>query len=67
MIPLFIMPSWMVTLASFSPVRWGITALEGAIWRGLSYQEMLAPVGILLAIGITSFTIGVVTLSRRQL
>ncbi len=67
MIPLFVMPSWMVTLASFSPVRWGITALEGAIWRGLSYQEMLLPVGILLAIGITSFTIGVATLSRRQL
>ncbi len=67
MIPLIAMPTWMVTLAALSPVRWGITALEGAIWRGLSYQEMLLPVGILVSIGVISFTIGVTVLSRRQL
>ncbi len=67
MIPLIAMPTWMVKLAALSPVRWGITALEGAIWRGLSYQEMLLPVGILVSIGVISFFIGVTVLSRRQL
>ncbi len=67
MIPLFAMPSWMVNIAAISPVRWGITALEGAIWRGLTYQEMLLPLGILVTIGVVSFYVGVTILSRRQL
>ncbi len=67
MIPLIAMPSWMVEIGALSPVRWGITALEGAIWRGLSYQEMLLPVGILVTIGVTAFFIGVTILSRRQM
>jgi ABC-2 type transport system permease protein len=58
MVPLFIMPAWMVTLGHVSPVKWAILALEGAIWRGFSLQEMLQPCGILIAVGVVSFAIG---------
>ena len=62
MIPLAFMPHWMAQIGVVSPVRWSITAFEGAIWRGFSFQEMLLPCGILAAIGIVCFVIGTRTL-----
>ena len=59
MIPLFFMPAWMQVVSNVSPVKWGILALEGAIWRGFSWSEMLLPCGILLAIGTVAFGLGV--------
>jgi ABC-2 type transport system permease protein len=59
MIPLFIMPGWMVTASYVSPIRWSIVAFEGAIWRGFSLSEMLLPCGILTLTGLVCFTIGV--------
>jgi ABC-2 type transport system permease protein len=59
MIPLFILPSWMRQLSNISPVKWSILAMEGAIWRQFSFQEMLLPCGILIAIGVVLFAIGV--------
>ena len=58
MIPLFVMPPWLQQIASFSPVKWGILALEGAIWRGFSLEEMMLPCGILLALGAVCFSLG---------
>jgi ABC-2 type transport system permease protein len=58
MVPLFVMPKWMVTAGNCSPVKWAILALEGAIWRGFSFREMLLPCGILVAVGIVSFVVG---------
>lgn len=58
MIPLFFLPPWVQTIGNFSPVKWGILALEGAIWRGFSTGEMLLPCGILLAVGIGGFALG---------
>ena len=66
MIPLMFMPSWLVTISNFSPVKWGILAIEGAVWRGFTYSDMLLPVGMLLGIGALTFTIGVTVLSRRD-
>ncbi|RKX26460.1 MAG: ABC transporter permease [Candidatus Zixiibacteriota bacterium] len=66
MIPLLFMPSWMQTVSHLSPVKWGIVAIEGAIWRGFSYSEMALPIFILLSIGISAFTIGVMVLARRD-
>jgi ABC-2 type transport system permease protein len=66
MIPLIAMPSWMRTASSFSPVKWGILALEGAIWRGYTLSEMLLPCGILIAVGAGCFALGVVLLARQQ-
>jgi ABC-2 type transport system permease protein len=64
MIPLFIMPAWMVTLSNFSPVKWAVLAVEGAMWRGFALRDMLLPCGILLAVGGLSFVLGTRSLKR---
>jgi ABC-2 type transport system permease protein len=65
LLPLIAMPEWMLAISYFSPVRWGILALEGAIWRGFDLTEMLLPLGILLSVGVLSFGLGARILSRR--
>ncbi|MHC4520110.1 MAG: ABC transporter permease, partial [Planctomycetota bacterium] len=67
MLPLFVMPTWMQRISHFSPVKWGIFAMEGAIWRNFSVVEMLMPCGILLALGAAFFGLGVVMLRRARL
>ena len=62
MVPLAFMPRWMAQAGAISPVRWGILAFEGALWRGFSFQEMLLPCAILLATGAVCFAIGTRTL-----
>lgn len=57
-IPLFFMPPFMQTLSSISPFKWAILAVEGAIWRGFTFQQMLLPCGILLTLGVVCFVIG---------
>jgi ABC-2 type transport system permease protein len=47
MIPLFVMPPWMLQLSNLSPVKWAVIGIEGATWRGFSYAEMATPVAIL--------------------
>jgi ABC-2 type transport system permease protein len=59
MIPLFFMPSWMRTVGTFSPVKWSVLAMEGAVWRGFSLVDMLKPCGILIAVGVVCFAVGV--------
>jgi ABC-2 type transport system permease protein len=58
MMPLFFMPSWMQGVSNISPVKWAILALEGPIWRGFSFQEMILPCSILVGIGVVFFAIG---------
>jgi ABC-2 type transport system permease protein len=58
MLPLFLMPSWMRTVGHVSPVKWAILSIEGAVWRGFSFGEMLQPCAILLGIGVLSFSVG---------
>ena len=67
MMPLAFMPSWMARISHFSPVKWGILAMEGAIWRGFSVFEMVVPCAVLLAIGLSFFSLGVLMLRRAQL
>ncbi|MGQ0735640.1 MAG: ABC transporter permease [Acidobacteriota bacterium] len=59
MMPQFIMPGWMQTIGTVSPINWAIQAIEGAVWRGLSLPEMLAPLAALLAFGAVCFAVGV--------
>jgi ABC-2 type transport system permease protein len=66
MIPLFVMPPWLQSVSHFSPVKWGIYALEGAIWRQFTLVEMLGPCLILLAIGMAFFSLGVLMLRRQE-
>ena len=58
MVPLFAMPAWMQAAGVISPVRWGILALEGAIWRGFGPAELALPCAVLWAVGVAGFTIG---------
>jgi len=64
MIPLIAMPPWMQTASGVSPVKWGIVALEGSVWRGYSPAEMALPCAILASVGLVGFSIGWV-LSKR--
>ncbi|MGQ0612876.1 MAG: ABC transporter permease [Planctomycetaceae bacterium] len=66
MVPLIAMPAWMVTLSNVSPVKWGIVALEGAIWRGFALSEMALPCAILWAIGLGGLGAGVRLLARAD-
>jgi ABC-2 type transport system permease protein len=66
MIPLLFMPPWMQTLSNLSPVKWMIFSLEGAIWRGFSYAEMVLPCAILVGVGVAASCVGVVLLNRRD-
>lgn len=65
MIPLSVMPSWLTAVSHFSPVKWSILAMEGALWRGFSLMEMLPSVAILLTVGVVIFALGA-TLFRWQ-
>jgi ABC-2 type transport system permease protein len=58
MVPLFVMPSWLLTASQVSPVKWALLALEGAIWRGFTLQEMLLPCAVLIVLGIVCFLVG---------
>ncbi len=58
MIPLFAMPAWMLPLSNVSPVKWGILALEGALWRGFTPAEMLLPCAVLIGVGVAGFSLG---------
>jgi ABC-2 type transport system permease protein len=66
MVPLFVMPLWMQNVGSVSPIKWGILALEGAIWRGFSLAEMLLPCTILVAVGVGCYSLGVWNLARQD-
>jgi ABC-2 type transport system permease protein len=63
-VPLIAMPPWMQQASSLSPVKWGIVALEGAIWRGFSWREMAVPCAILLAVGAAGFIFGALRMRK---
>lgn len=66
MMPLAFMPSWLRRASHISPVKWGIFALEGAVWRNFSLAEMVGPCLLLLAIGAVFFSLGVIVLRRQE-
>jgi len=66
MIPLMAMPSWFAGLSNFSPVKWSVLAMEGAIWRGFGWGQMAMPLGILLGLGAVGLAIGTIVLSRTD-
>lgn len=66
MLPLLFMPSWLRPFSNISPVKWSIFALEGGIWRDLSFLEMTKPLLILLAIGAVCFMFGAAMLRRQD-
>lgn len=65
MIPVMFMPNWIRSVSVLSPVRWAITAIEGAIWRDFSFAEMMLPCGILVLFGLAGVAVGTTVLSKR--
>lgn len=59
MIPLFLMPSWMQTMALISPIRWAIVTLEGAIWRQYSLFDMLLPIAVCLSLAALGYLLAI--------
>lgn len=66
MVPLSLMPEWLRALSVVSPVRWGIVALEGALWRGFSAQELLLPSAVLLGMGVFGWSAGFLLVGRSR-
>jgi len=57
-IPLFFMPPVLQTLSYASPFRWAVLAIEGPFWRDMAVSEQIAPLVVLLAIGVGGFLAG---------
>jgi ABC-2 type transport system permease protein len=66
MIPLIAMPPWLLTVSHWSMVKWGILAVEGAIWRDFSWGEMAFPIALLVGVGAVGFALGSWILSRSD-
>jgi ABC-2 type transport system permease protein len=66
MIPVMFMPAVIQKFSVVSPIKWGILAIEGAIWRDFSLQEMLFPCGVLLAVGTLGLVVGTLILQRSD-
>src|SRR5262249_11541813 len=62
--PLFILPPTVQKIASISPFKWANQAIEGAVWRGFSPQDMLVPVAVLLAMGVGGYLVGAAAMRR---
>jgi len=66
MFPLFLMPGWMQTASNVSPVKWGILAIEGGIWRGFSMADELRPCAVLVGVGVAGFVVGSMILAKKD-
>lgn len=60
-LPLAFMPEWLGRVSNLSPFKWTILSLEGAIWRGLGWDEMALPLGVLVGIGTLGLGAGMLT------
>ncbi|HMO14708.1 MAG TPA: ABC transporter permease [Pirellulaceae bacterium] len=65
MIPVIFMPEFIAKLSVFSPVRWAILSLEGAIWRDFSWLQLGWHGMILFGFGLAGLLVGVWN-SRRN-
>ena len=66
MMPVVFMPDFVQKMSNFDPVKWAVYSMEGAIWRGFTFTEMLMPCGILIGTGITGAAVGSWMIARRH-
>jgi ABC-2 type transport system permease protein len=59
MFPIAIMPSWMITMTKFNPMTWSVQAMEIALWKEITFDAMLLPIGIPILSGIVLFGVSV--------
>jgi len=58
MIPLIAMPAWMQSVSNFSLVKWAVLSVEGAVWRGFGWGELLPVLAVPVAAGLAGIAIG---------
>jgi ABC-2 type transport system permease protein len=66
MIPLEFLPGWLSGVSHVSPVKWSILAIEGGLWRDLSWGQMALPVSVLSGIGAAGFGVGMAVLGSAE-
>lgn len=49
-VPTFVFPEWLQKATLVVPTRWAIDGLEAMTWRGLGFEEALAPIAAMLAV-----------------
>jgi ABC-type multidrug transport system permease subunit len=57
MIPLEFLPDWISPISKLSPIRWAIFAIQGGIWRPLTWSGMIEPLAILVGIGVVGYAV----------
>lgn len=57
MFPVSIMPAWMVPITNFNPVTWSVKAMEIALWKEVTFSEMLLPITIPVLSGAALFCV----------
>lgn len=66
MIPVMFMPRMIQQFSFLSPIRWGIQAIEGAVWRDFTWFQLLTPCGILIGVGCVGLVVGTTILNRSN-
>lgn len=66
MVPRMIMPAWLVSVGAYSPVRWGLVALEHALWRGGGMRAWVEPAALLVGVGLLGLFAGALLLRRSH-
>ena len=66
MIPVMFMPAVVQQFSVISPIKWGILAIEGAIWREFTLTEMVLPCAILIGVGVAGLIVGTLILRRAD-
>ena len=59
MFPVAIMPPWMITMTKFNPMTWSVQAMEIALWKEITLDAILLPIGVPLLSGIVLFSASV--------
>lgn len=57
MFPVSVMPAWMVPITNFNPVTWSVKAMEIALWKEVTFSEMLLPLTIPVLSGAALFCV----------
>lgn len=57
MFPVTIMPAWMVSITNFNPITWSVKAMEIALWKEVTFNEMLLPITIPVLSGVALFSV----------
>ena len=65
-VPSFVFPEWLQTASLFIPTRWAVDGLDAMTWRGLPFNEALAPVGVMLGFALAFGALAIARFSWEE-